>query len=110
MLVRVRLHNSSWEGMIGGPVRWTPGNHELELPDGSTVKSVLEALAVPEHLVALVALNRRAAEVDAPLSEGDLVEVIPPVTGGLPHPACRHPSPVRGRGAYRIGPAHSSLS
>jgi molybdopterin converting factor small subunit len=82
MRVRVRLHNSSWEGMVGGPVRWTPGSHDLELPDGATVQTVLEALAVPEHLVALVAVNRRAAETDTPLSDGDLVEVIPPVTGG----------------------------
>jgi molybdopterin converting factor small subunit len=82
MRVRVRLHNSSWEGMIGGPVRWTPGSHDLELPDGATVQTVLEALAVPEHLVALVAVNRRAAEADTPLADGDLVEVIPPVTGG----------------------------
>ncbi len=82
MRVKVRLHNTSWEGMVGGPVRWTPGSHELELPDGATVRSVLTALEVPEHLVALVAVNRVAAEVDRPLAEGDLVEVIPPVTGG----------------------------
>jgi sulfur carrier protein ThiS len=82
MRVTVRVHNTSWEGMTGGPVDWRPGRHELDLPEGATVRDVLTALATPEHLVALVSVNRRAAPLDASLAAGDVVEIIPPVTGG----------------------------
>jgi molybdopterin converting factor small subunit len=60
---------------------------ELALPDGARVRDVvagLGALAGGERLppAPLVALNRRYARADEPVTAGDEVAVIPPVAGG----------------------------
>ncbi len=58
----------------------------VELPAGSTVAACVEAVRrltgdrVPPG--PLVAVNRRYAKADHPLSEGDEVALIPPVAGG----------------------------
>ena len=56
---------------------------ELELPDGARVSDALEAvgdLAAGAPLV--MAINRQYARPDAPLSPGDELALIPPVSGG----------------------------
>lgn len=59
---------------------------DLDLPAGATVTSCVEAVRrlagerVPP--APLVALNRRYAQADTPLTEGDEVALIPPVAGG----------------------------
>ncbi len=81
--IRVRRHDSSWEGQPGGPAgRWSAGRQEVDLPAGSTVADLIGTLDVAEHLVCLVAVNGRAAERSAVLADGDSVDLIPPVTGG----------------------------
>ncbi len=56
---------------------------ELELPDGARVADALAELAtlVGETPVVL-AVNRRYADADADLHEGDEIALIPPVSGG----------------------------
>ena len=59
----------------------------LELPAASGTRSLLDAVrALPgaEQLppAPLVAVNERYARGDAPLSEGDVVALLPPVAGG----------------------------
>jgi MoaE-MoaD fusion protein len=59
------------------------GALEVELPEGAVVGDVWPALALDgEPPGLLFARNRTYAEREAPLSEGDEVAVIPPVSGG----------------------------
>jgi molybdopterin converting factor subunit 1 len=56
---------------------------ELELVDGARVDDVWPALGLGEEPRGLVyAVNRAYVDRDAPLSEGDEVALIPPVSGG----------------------------
>jgi len=56
---------------------------ELELPDGARVRDALDRI---EHLAPdlplVLAVNRRYASDEEPLSEGDELAVVPPVSGG----------------------------
>ncbi len=60
---------------------------EVELPEGALVKDLLAAMAgtpvgelKPRECV--VAVNREYANADEPVSEGDEVALVPPVSGG----------------------------
>jgi molybdopterin synthase catalytic subunit len=64
---------------------------ELELGDGSTVADALEALKdssplgeALERMPVRAAVNREYVADDSPLSPGDEVALIPPVSGGAP--------------------------
>ena len=79
MRVTVLLHSilqiETPEGII---------NHlEVDMPPGSTIESLLHQLQIklsPEHL--LLARNGRVVDVDQPLQEGDLVNLMPAMSGG----------------------------
>jgi MoaE-MoaD fusion protein len=59
------------------------GARELELAEGARVGDVWPALAIGEEPAGLLyAVNRRYAEADRRLAEGDEVALIPPVSGG----------------------------
>lgn len=59
------------------------GNVGVELPDGATVADVWPELGLGDEPPGLLyALNRAYVERPAPLSAGDEVAVIPPVSGG----------------------------
>jgi molybdopterin converting factor subunit 1 len=81
MRVRVRLFASLRE-VVGA------SSLDLDLPDGATAGAAWERLAASHPaLVArrgslAAAVNRSYAPFDAPLSEGDEVVFIPPVSGG----------------------------
>ncbi len=83
MRVTVRRHDSSWEGMSGGPPgRWSGGRLEVDLPEGTTVADLIRLVRVDARLVALVAVNGRSAEPATALADGDSVDLVPPITGG----------------------------
>jgi molybdopterin synthase catalytic subunit len=63
------------------------GRIELELPPGSTVKDAIHRILKDHPLVAegrqvVIARNREYVTPDEPLSDGDEVALIPPVSGG----------------------------
>jgi molybdopterin converting factor subunit 1 len=56
---------------------------ELELPEGARVRDALERLGdLAGGLRLVMAVNREYADADAPLSPGDELALIPPVSGG----------------------------
>ena len=56
---------------------------ELELADGARIDDVWPALGLGDEPRGLVyAVNRAYVERDAPLADGDVVALIPPVSGG----------------------------
>ena len=54
----------------------------LELAQGTTIRQVLEQLAVPEPEVAFVFVNSRRQKLDEPLADGDELGIFPPIAGG----------------------------
>ncbi len=64
------------------------GRLEIELGDGATVADALDALAGDHPAVGemretlAVALNERYCRTDAPVHDGDVLALIPPVSGG----------------------------
>jgi molybdopterin converting factor subunit 1 len=76
MKVRVRL-------FAGLRERAGVNEMDLELPDGACVGDALEQLAdVAGGIRVVMAVNREYARADAPLSPGDELALIPPVSGG----------------------------
>src|SRR5919106_3769897 len=74
--VRVRLFAALRERAGAGSV-------EVELPEDAVVGDVWPALGLGDEPAGLLyALNRGYSEKTAPLSPGDEVAVIPPVSGG----------------------------
>ena len=97
MTIRVRLFAALRERARAGEV-------ELELPDGARVG---DALARLEHLAGglslVMAVNREYAAADTPLSPGDELALIPPVSGGAaPERAGAAPTSSRARVHARV--------
>jgi molybdopterin synthase catalytic subunit len=63
------------------------GKRELELPDGATAGDVFAALAIGTEPSGLsYAVNQEHAERTVPLSDGDEVALLTPVSGGADEP------------------------
>jgi molybdopterin synthase catalytic subunit len=80
MNVRVRLFASAREAAGVGHLL-------LELPSGTTVQGAIAAITKDHPLVGeirqmVIARNRDYVGLDAPLSDGDELALIPPVSGG----------------------------
>jgi molybdopterin converting factor small subunit len=54
----------------------------LELPSGTTVRDVVEALKIPSDMACLTVVNGREAESEQVLSAGDELVMFPPLAGG----------------------------
>jgi len=53
------------------------GTYRLSLPDGSTVREVIQGMNIPLNKVALTMLNARKSEMTAPVRPEDRVILIP---------------------------------
>jgi len=84
MVVRVRLFAALRE-------RAGRDELELELPEGALVSDALEQMSpLTGDVKAVLAVNREYAALDAALSPGDELALIPPVSGGGPISATVH--------------------
>jgi molybdopterin converting factor small subunit len=54
----------------------------IEIPEGTTVKSLMEKLNVPADLPKIIFLNGLHATETAVLKEGDRLGIFPPLAGG----------------------------
>ena len=54
----------------------------LELPDGSTVRDVVQSLEIPDELACLTVVNGRDADPEQILAPGDELALFPPLAGG----------------------------
>jgi molybdopterin converting factor small subunit len=53
-----------------------------ELPEGASVKNVLERLRLPKGVQVTVLLNNNSVDSKAVLKEGDIVHILPQMAGG----------------------------
>ena len=60
----------------------TDGCGELDLAEGSTVRTVSDVLGIPPETERVILLNGHHAKEDTRLSEGDSLTFFPPMTGG----------------------------
>ena len=82
MTVQVRLFGEFREHLPEGSVG---GRAKVELPEGATVFTLVEQLGLPyeaEEGVLVAAVNDEVADLRAPLADGDVVSMFPPLAGG----------------------------
>jgi molybdopterin converting factor small subunit len=58
------------------------GSFELDLAAGAAVRELLNALAIPPQVQAVLLVNGRRADQNTPLAAGDQVTLFPPMEGG----------------------------
>ena len=54
----------------------------VEIPDGTTMRTLAEKLGLPMKLVRIMAINGTQVDLEAELSDGDNVFIFPPALGG----------------------------
>ena len=54
----------------------------IEIPEGSTIGSVIDFLGIPPDAVKIVFINGIHAHDDDTIHEGDRIGIFPPVAGG----------------------------
>ena len=55
---------------------------EVELPNGSTLRNLVDHLDLPREQVKITFVNGRAQKLDRRLEPGDEIGIFPPVAGG----------------------------
>lgn len=54
----------------------------FEAPDGIEVTGLIEMLGIPRALVGSVTVNKKRSPLDTTLKDGDLVAIVPAISGG----------------------------
>ncbi|MBI3170941.1 MAG: MoaD/ThiS family protein [Chloroflexi bacterium] len=55
---------------------------EIELPEGSNVRNLIDVLNIPMEEAHIVFINNIIEEIQSKLKDGDVVGMFPPVGGG----------------------------
>lgn len=79
MRVRVKLYASLRQY---APESSSGGSFEVDLPEGATLKDLIEALAIPEEEPRVNFVNGLTQPLDYELKPGDEVGLFPPIAGG----------------------------
>ena len=61
----------------------------MEFPDCIMVGQVIDTLGIPKEHPNMVLVNGIHAQDDAPLQDGDVLSMFPPLTGGRDQPGLR---------------------
>ena len=59
-----------------------PEGGRVNLEDGAKVKDVFSRLGLNSDLVMLIVVDGKLADIDSPLEDGAVLELIPPISGG----------------------------
>ena len=55
---------------------------EMDVPPGTSISEVIEKLDLPSHMVAIILNNKKMAKRADLVQGGDIIELIPPASGG----------------------------
>ena len=55
---------------------------KINVKDGISIGDVLEGLNIPKNTTSVIMVNGVHQKIDTKLNDGDVLSVIPPVTGG----------------------------
>jgi sulfur carrier protein ThiS len=77
--VEVRLFANLADYRPPGPRR---GATRVELPEGATLRELLDRLRIPDELPRVLLVNGCDVAPTARLCPGDVVDVLPPLVGG----------------------------
>ena len=61
---------------------FVPASGKLTLRDDASVDDLLASLGINSDLVMLIVLDGELGDIDSPLNDGMVVELIPPISGG----------------------------
>lgn len=59
-----------------------PDSDKITIEDCSTVQDLVEQLGIPRKRVRIITINGKQSDINAVLSDGDLVYLLPPALGG----------------------------
>lgn len=79
MRVRVRLFGTLSHYY---PENYPPPGLDVEIPDGSTVADLVEAIQMPREHVAIVSINGRIAKANDPVPNNAEAKFFQPLHGG----------------------------
>ncbi|HSW62360.1 MAG TPA: MoaD/ThiS family protein [Dissulfurispiraceae bacterium] len=66
-----------------GPLREKMGeNREVTIPESGTIRAAVEGLSINPQAWYLYSVNGEHARADAQLKNGDVLTIIPPISGG----------------------------
>lgn len=54
----------------------------MRLPNGATIKDIIERLNIPQKDAAILMINGRGAKLDSILQDNDTLSIFPPLGGG----------------------------
>ena len=57
-----------------------PAEKSIELPEGSIAQDALDELGVGKDVEFMILINERPSNENAPLSDGDIFTIMPPVS------------------------------
>ena len=61
---------------------FVPEGGKISLEEGSRVQDVFSRLGIDTDLVMLIVVDGELSDVDRPLKDGAVLELIPPISGG----------------------------
>jgi sulfur carrier protein ThiS len=65
--------------------QYAPGvdpTFDYEIPDGATVRDMVEKLGIPAELAGVIVVSDAATSPDHVLRDGDHITLLPPLAGG----------------------------
>lgn len=55
---------------------------KIDVPEGTTIQDLLDKLKIPANVTNVIMVNGSHRSKDTKLNDGDVVSIIPPITGG----------------------------